>query len=171
MRPVVLFVATSLDNYVARNDGKVDWLFTDRDYGTNDFFKTLDTALIGRKTHDQMVSFGIPAYPKLKNYVFTRQQGRDTYDGKVEYVSEDIPEFVRRLKQQPGKAIWLSGGAQIVEPLLEAKLVDQIMVAIHPRLLGEGLRLFDNTFPEMELRLTKHEVYDNGLVCLYYDVV
>lgn len=170
MRKVVLSVAASLDNYIARADHSVDWLF-DGDYGLSAFFETLDAVLIGRKTHDFMIRHGMPFYPEIKNYVFTRQHGRNTYDDKVEYVEGDVAEIVRAIREQPGKRIWVCGGTAIVDPLLQAGLIDEVSIAVHPRLLGAGVRLFNSRFPETALRLLKHQVYDNGLVTLDYEIV
>jgi dihydrofolate reductase len=143
----------------------------DRDYGMSTFFKTIDTVLMGRKTHDFAVEHGMPVYPGMKNYVLTHQQGRDTFGGAVEYVSDDVAELVRRLRGQRGKGIWIVGGVGIVNDLFRAGLVDEVMLAVHPRLLGAGVRLFSGALPETELRLRKHNVWDNGLVSLEYEVV
>ncbi len=171
MRKVVLSVAASLDNYIARADDSVDWLFEDGDFGLAAFFDTLDAVLIGRKTHDFMVRFGMPFYPKIRNYVFTHQRGRDDYEGNIEYVSGDLAAFVRELRAQPGKRIWVCGGAEIADPLLQAGLIDEVNIALHPRLLGAGVRLFNSRLPETALRLMRHQVYDNGLVTLDYEIV
>jgi dihydrofolate reductase len=172
MRRVKLSVATSLDNYIARTDGAVDWLFDDgEDYGMTEFFACIDAVLLGRHTHDWMIKHGMPFYPGIKNFVFTHQTGRDTYGGKVEYVSGHAAEFVRELKQQEGKAIWLCGGAELADELIRAKLVDEVIVAIHPRLLGRGIRLFGTVLPETELKLLEHKAWPSGLVSLTYEVV
>jgi dihydrofolate reductase len=171
MRRVKLFVATSLDNYIARPDGAVDWLFTDGDYGMSDFFASIDTVLLGRHTHDWMIKHGMPFYRGMKNFVFTHQAGRDTYDGHVEYVPGHAAEFVSDLKQQDGKSIWLCGGAELADELIRAKLVDEVSVAVHPRLLGRGIRLFGTVLPETELKLIEHKAWPNGLVSLTYEVM
>jgi dihydrofolate reductase len=168
MRRLKLFVAVSLDGYLARQDGSVDWLFTDQDYGMRAFFSSVDTVLIGRKTHDFMVAHGMPAYPGIKNCVFTSARNRDNYGGKVEYVGADPAGFVAALKQRPGKDIWLCGGGSLATPLLAARAVDDVLLAIHPRILGEGMPLFASGLPELPLTLASHTVYETGLVALHY---
>jgi len=168
MRRLKLYVAVSLDGYLARNDSSVDWLFMDQDYGMRAVLSGVDTVLIGRKTHDFMVAHGMPAYPGMKNYVFTSASDRDTYAGEVEYVAADPVDFVAGLKQRPGKDIWLSGGGSLATPLLAARAVDDILLAVHPRILGEGIPLFAPGLPELPLTLASHTVYETGLVSLHY---
>lgn len=170
MRPIILHVATSIDCFIAREDGSFDWLFApgEEDYGMREFYNFVDTVLIGRKTHDVMVANGMPAYTGLRNIVFTRDRNRDAGKGAVEYVTESVPSFIRGLKHQPGKAIWLCGGGELARELLQAGLVDEISLAVHPHLLGSGIPLFGNTVPETALTLIGHQVYPSGLVSLSY---
>jgi dihydrofolate reductase len=170
MRKVTLSVASTLDNYIARPDGAFDWIFHDQDYGLKDFFSGMDVALIGRKTHDLMVQMGTPNFAGMKNYVFSRTKtGRG--EGGVEFVSEDPRTLVDKLKAQTGKDIWLAGGGELTLAFLQAQAVDEIVLAVHPILLGEGIPLFAGQFPQTNLRLTKCKEYSTGLLHLTYEVV
>lgn len=170
MRRVKLFIATSLDGFIARADGAVDWLYTDGDFGMREFFASVDTALIGRKTHDQMVAWGHPAYAGMENYVFSRTRRAD--DGvPVRYVSADIEEFVGQLRRKPGKDLWLVGGGDLIAEFRERDLIDDVILSIHPVLLGEGIPLFPGRHEPLNLELTRCAEYERGLVQLWYQRV
>jgi dihydrofolate reductase len=167
VRRIKLFIATSLDGFIARTDGSVDWLFTDTDYGMREFCATVDTALIGRKTHDQMVAWGQPAFEQMTNYVFSRTRRAD--DGvPITYVSGDLVGFVGTLRRQPGKDLWLVGGGDLIAEFRERDLIDDVIVSIHPVLLGEGIPLFPGRHEPLNLELVKCVEYQRGLVQLSY---
>ena len=179
MRKVKYSVASSLDGFIARPDGSVDWLFTDGDYGMSEFFKSIDAALLGRKTYEFAISHG-PKPKKsrnsqkksrfgLKSYLFSRttkpMPGED-----VELVNENAGEFVRRLKSESGKDIWLLGGGELARSLLAEGVVDEIALAVHPVLLGSGIPLFPEIGKQIKLELMESKPHSNGLVRLVYSV-
>src|SRR6476469_422734 len=112
MRAIQLFIATSLDGYIARTSGAVDWLFTDQDYGYTEFFDQVDTVLMGRKTYDQVLSFGEYPYSGKQGYVFSRTQPQQR-DENVEFVGSNGVNFFNTLYQADGQNIWLVGGSEI----------------------------------------------------------
>ncbi|MBD2538157.1 dihydrofolate reductase family protein [Coleofasciculus sp. FACHB-SPT36] len=169
MRKVILFIASSLDGYIARQSGDIDWLFTDQDYGYSEFFASVDTLLMGRKTYEQVLTFGEYPYKGVKSYVFTKNPLFPA-DSNAEVIREDITEFVEKLRQVDGKNIWLVGGSQLTHALMSQNLVDELILSIHPTILGEGIPLFDNGTISQSLNLTKCQTYDSGLVQLSYDV-
>lgn len=170
MRKIVLFIASSLDSYIARPLGEIDWLFTDQDYGYSEFLKSIDTVLLGRKTYEQVLTFGEYPYQDLKSYVFTKntlfQAKKD-----VEVVTEDLKTFIDDLRQVDGKNIWLVGGSQLTYDFMNQNLVDELIVSIHPIILGEGIPLFASQTTPQSLNFTKCQTYSSGLVQLSYDVV
>jgi dihydrofolate reductase len=167
MRRVKLFIATSLDGFIARADGAVDWLYADGDFGMRQFFASVDTTLIGRKTHDQMVAWGHPAYEGMDNYVFSRTRRAD--DGvPVRFVSGDLVEFVGRLRRRPGKDLWLVGGGDLIAEFRERDLIDDIILSIHPVLLGEGIPLFPGRHDPLNLDLVGCTEYERGLLQVSY---
>lgn len=168
MRSVILFIATSLDSYIARKNGEVDWLFTDQDYGYTDFFESIETLLLGRRTYEQLLTFGEYPYGEKEAYVFSRSP-RDR-DAHVSFVAQPPSQFVQELKAQSGGDIWLVGGAELVHELLAASLIDRLILAIHPVILGEGLPLFLEPLPETQLTLTQQQVFETGLVQLTYEI-
>ncbi len=171
MRRIKYFVANSLDGFISRRDGSVEWLFMDQDYGMTEFFGSVDVAVMGRKTHDKMLELSPqqPFYPGMKNYVFTRTKPHGIRDG-VEFVSTDVESWAERLRGKAGKDIWLVGGGDLVRHFLEKRLVNEVGLAIHPRLLGDGIPLFPPPFPETELELLRFKQYPTGLEQLYYSV-
>ena len=167
MRAVKLFIACSLDGFIARKDNCVDWLFHDTDYGMSAFYKTVDTVLIGRKTYDLMVRLGLPYYKGKTNYVFSRTRTGVEGEG-IHYVSSDIGEFVESLRQRKGKDIWLVGGSVLIDSFLKRHLIDEIILAVHPVILGKGIPLFRGGVAQTDLTLQKCVEYESGLVQLWY---
>ena len=174
MRKIILFIAMSLDGYIADQNGKVDWLSgqsTDIDtpntYTT--FVKQVDTVILGRNTYEQIVSELSPTkwpYPTLTSYVITHHPLPSS--SSIRFTSEHPCGLVNTLKQEPGKAIWICGGAQIIQPLMAADLIDIYDISIIPTLLGNGIRLFGNPQRECKLQLTKIS-HGNGIIHLVYE--
>jgi dihydrofolate reductase len=171
MRQVKYFVANSLDGFISRPDGSVDWLFTDQDYGMAEFFASVDVAVMGRKTYDKMLELAPaqPFFPGMDNYVFSRIQPSGKRNA-VSFISSPVESWVEGVRETPGKDIWLVGGGELVRDFLQQRLVNQIALTIHPRLLGQGVPLFPPPYPETELELVRCKQYANGLVQVFYSV-
>ena len=164
--------ANSLDNFIARRDHSVDWLMWSDQVAalTAEFWKTIDTVLMGRKTYEAAVRAGqTGGYSGVKTFVFSRTLQTVPSD-TVTLVSDDVAAFVRRLKAEDGKGICLMGGGELAQPLFEAGLVDQVGVNIHPILLGDGIPLFRPMQRQLHLELKEHRVLKNGCVYLLYAV-
>jgi dihydrofolate reductase len=164
---VVLYVATSLDGFIADRDGGVDWLFHDGDYGYSDFLAGIEALIMGRKTYEQVLSFGEWPYGDKAAYVYTRSapQGEHPH---VEFVSADVTAFVADLRARCSQDIWLVGGAELTAAFRAQGLIDRYVLSVHPVLLGEGISLFEGRQPRAELRLEGSKSYDSGLVQLVY---
>ena len=166
MRPLSCFIATSLDGYIAGPDGEIDWLFTDQDYGYRPFIACVDTVVMGRKTYDICLTFGDYPYPDMPNYVWSRtRHGRDNH---ATFVSGDIAELLRGLKRQAGKTIWLVGGSALVGEAVTHDLLDEVIVSVHPLLLGDGVPLFPRGLPKTQFQLITADTFNTGLVQLTY---
>ncbi|MBA7546179.1 IS1595 family transposase ISCac2 [subsurface metagenome] len=171
MRKIVLFIATSIDGFIAGKDGDTDWLFTDGDFGYKEFYDSIDTTLMGYNTYFFIKQFEQFPYPDKKNYVFSRRH-REPDGSPVEIVFSDVVEFARNLREQEGKNIWLVGGSQINSILLNAGLIDQMIISMHPIALGQGIKLFSaESLEKLQLKLINHKVFERGLVQLTYDNV
>jgi dihydrofolate reductase len=170
MRRVILFIAASLDGYIARPSGEIDWLFTDQDYGYTEFLASVDTVLIGRKTYEQVLTFGEFPYQEKQSYVFSRDPGFDA-SPHAETIRTDIKAFVDTLRRSDGKDTWLVGGAALIHPFLEHELLDELILSVHPILLGSGIPLFSETALTTPLQCLASQCYDSGLVQMKYRVL
>ncbi|HKA08574.1 MAG TPA: dihydrofolate reductase family protein [Gemmataceae bacterium] len=171
MRKVTFGGANSLDNFIARPDHSVDWLMWGKEAAayTADFWKSIDTVLMGRKTYEVAVASGQGrGYPGVKNFVFSRTL-REVPDG-VTIVREDAVGFVRKLKNQGGRDICLMGGGELARPMFEAGLIDEIGFNIHPVLLGSGIPLFHPMERQIDLELKECRRFQNGTVLVTYRV-
>jgi len=169
MRKVVLGLGISLDGYIARPDGSVDFLFMPKDYSMASFFATIDTAIMGRKTLDVALKMGGGSFQgsTMANYVFSRSKPPGQREG-LTFVNESPTTFVQNLRKRPGKNIWLMGGGELVRDFLTADLVDELYIGIVPVLLGEGIPLFPSGFPQRNFSLIENKTYSKGLIALKY---
>ena len=167
MRKVVLSAAVSLDGYIARSNGSVDWLAMEpeRDFGA--FASTVDVAIMGRKTHDVALTMGGIPQDSLTYYVFSRSKPPGKI-GLAEYVNTPPKAFVANLRERSGKNIWLMGGGELAREFLKADLVDLVELTMVPILLGEGIPLFPGGFGQRNFSLTRHQAYKSGLVSVTY---
>jgi dihydrofolate reductase len=170
MRRIVLGLGISLDGYIARPDGSVDFLFMPKDYSMGPFLKTVDTALMGRKTLEAGLRLGktdTVATPGLSYYVFSRSLPPGERNGAI--VVRDSPNaFVQSLRKRKGKHIWLMGGGELVRDFLKEDLVDELYLGIVPVLLGEGIPLFPSGFPQREFSLLENKSFSKGMIALNY---
>ncbi|MDQ0253537.1 dihydrofolate reductase [Evansella vedderi] len=172
MRNLVLFIATSLDGYIATKDESLDWLFKvegEGDNGYAKFYETVDTVLIGKKTYDWIMKHETGEFP-YKNkecYVFTRSPIEDNEN--VRFINDDITSFTNELKNQEGKNIWIVGGGELLQSFIKEKLVDEIILTIAPTVIGNGIPLFKEGDYQLDLTLKGTKNY-NQFIELHYGV-
>ena len=170
MRKIRLFIASSLDGYIARTSGEIDWLFTDGDYGYTEFYDQIDTVLMGRKTYQQVLTFGEYPYPEKKGFVFSKS-GQGTKTNHVEFISGDCQNFIESLRQSPGQHIWIVGGGQLIHEFLRQGWIDELILSIHPIILGSGIPLIiSDPNLEISLELTQVKTYPSGLLQVSYNL-
>jgi len=173
MRRVIFHLANSLDNYIARKDGAFDWILSSEETASamTEFWKTIDAVVIGRKTYEPVLKSGtpFPTFPGIKNYVLSRTL-KESPDKNIEVIMEDAVEFIRKLKTEEGKDIFVMGGGMLARPLFEANLIDEVGVNIHPVLLGSGIPLFHEMSHQIDLELIKCKTFKNGCVSVTYRV-
>lgn len=162
MRKIILFIATSLDGFIAGKNDEMDWLFHDQDYGYKAFYNSVDTVIMGRKTYDIALKLEKEPFKDKKIIVFSR-------NNKVEYIQSPV-DFIKELKKQKGKDIWLVGGSEIVSILLNNNLINEMRIFIHPIIIGKGKELFKDIKNEIKLELIETKHYDSGLVEVNYVV-
>ncbi len=175
-KKVILYIAVSVDGYIARENGAVDWLpepepEQSEDFGYNEFIQTIDTVLMGHTTYKQVLSFGGEyPYTGKRNYVFTHDKSLEQ-DEHVEYVHSNAVAFVNALKVTGFKNIWLVGGAQLFNFLFAHGVVDELILFVMPIALGKGIPLWQGPSPEQALELTKMVAHPGGVVELRYHVL
>ena len=171
-RKVIVHIAASADGYIARPDGDLDWL-TSRPapagfYGLNAFEKSIDTKLLGRKTYEESLRLGAKFGGKDRTIVFSRQARPAGAPAGVEFVNGDIGAFVQRLREQPGKDIWLMGGGDLIASFLDARAIDEFVISVVPVFLGDGIPLIARRHRQVPLELQSTERFADGLVQLHY---
>lgn len=173
MRKVKFSIANSLDNYIARKDGAIDWILGGDEAASamTEFWKNIDAVVIGRKTYEPLLKSDspFPTFPGVKNYVLSRTL-KESSDKNIEIIREDVVEFIRKLKTQEGKDIFVMGGGLLAQPLFEANLIDEIGVNIHPMLLGSGIPLFHEIGHQIDLEFIECKSFKNGCVSISYRV-
>jgi dihydrofolate reductase len=132
-----------------------------------DFWETIDTVVMGRRTYEVGARMGSVAYPGIKTYVFSRTIKEPNQKG-LTFVSEDAADFVRRLRGEQGKDICVMGGGVLAKSLFEAGLIDEVGLNIHPVLLGSGIPLFYEMPRQIDLELLKCQQLANGCVVVTY---
>jgi dihydrofolate reductase len=170
MRKLILGLAVSLDGFIEGPNGEYDWCFTDQDYGLKEFFQRIDSIFVGRKTYEMSLGMdgGVDGFPKFKEYVFSNTLN-NVKEGAI-LIKGNIKEEVEKIKNQPGKDIWLFGGADLTTNLMNLGMVDELGLAVHPILLGDGKPLFKNIKERIYLKLADTKTYSTGLVYLTYIV-
>ena len=173
MRKLSLFIATSLDGYIAKPNDDLSFLKLvekeGEDYGYAEFTANIDTIILGRRTYDWVLrEIGSSHYDNGERnvYVITRTERQSV--GKTKFYTGNLTELVQQLKSEYGKNIYCDGGAEIVNELLKRDLIDEIIVSIVPVLVGDGIRLFKDGRPEQQFELVNTKTFDTGLIQLHY---
>ena len=173
-RNVIVHIATSADGYIARPDGNLEWL-TSRPappgfYGMNAFMRSIDTTVLGRKTYEASLRMGAKFDSKIRTIVFSRHAPPADVPSGVEFVSEAIAPFVSRLREHPGKNIWLMGGGDLIASFLDEQAIDEFVVSVVPVFIGDGIPLIARRHRHVPLELLFVERFDDGLVQSRYRV-
>jgi dihydrofolate reductase len=172
MRKVTYGGAVSLDGFLAATDGAIDWLHFSKDVqqAMADYWKDVDTILMGRKTYEFAAAQGSRYGDDMRTCVFSRTL-KSIADPGIELVAGDAVEFVRDLKQQPGGEICLMSGGELAQSLIAAGLVDRIGLNIHPILLGSGIPTFRDPGKRVNLKLTECRPIDGGCILANFEVM
>jgi dihydrofolate reductase len=168
-----LYMAISLDGFIASRDGSVAWLepYDPYQVGFGEFLSTVGSIVMGRKSYEQMLGFGPWPYKGKRTVVMTRIALRPgTPD--TETSAEPVAALADRLAQETTSGdIWVFGGGEVARAFLAARRLDTLELCVVPVLVGDGIALFGPPTPTSDLRLTMSRAYSNGLVRLDYDVL
>ncbi|TQK63944.1 dihydrofolate reductase [Brevibacillus sp. AG162] len=177
-RKIILDLAVTLDGFIEGKNGEVDWCIMDSEMGFVQFLHQIDTILYGRKSYDLWGQF-TPEIDhsdmekeiwelvhRKQKYVFSKTQ-KGT-DHKAIFVNDHILEVVNQLKNEPGKDIWLYGGASLITTFINLGLVDEFRLSVHPVILGEGKPLFMDIKQRLNVKLVNTRTFSSGVVQLIY---
>ena len=168
MRKIILNLAISIDGFIEDGIGQFDWCFTDQDYTEGQFDK-FDTVLMGRKSYDVMVERNELPIRNMKTYVFSNTLKEAKYGSIIR--ESELVEKVLKLKNEEGNDIWFFGGAKLLTSFLEKNLIDELQLAVHPIMLGEGTSLFEGKIKKrINCELSSVKSYSTGLVMLKYKI-
>jgi dihydrofolate reductase len=173
-RKVIVHIGTSADGYIARPDGDLEWL-TSRPkpkgfYGIAAFMQAIDTLILGRRTYEAGLRMGAKFDSGNRSIVFSRREPPADAPPGVEFVNEPIAQFVRRLRYQPGKGIWLMGGGDIIASFLDQRAIDEFVITMAPVFIGDGIPLIARRHRHVPLDLLSTQCFDDGVVQLHYRV-
>lgn len=169
-RNVISYIAMSLDGYIAKPDEDISFLSRvekeGEDYGYSEFLTTVDTIILGRRTYDKIKDIGF-GYPKDKE-VYIISHNVSFEDKALKYYSGPLKSLITKLRNEQGKNIFCDGGSDVLTQLLSDNLIDEFIISIIPVILGDGIRLFRDGRPELDLQLVSTREFDTGLVQLHY---
>ncbi|EON75271.1 Dihydrofolate reductase [Lunatimonas lonarensis] len=173
MRKLCLFIACSLDGYIAGPGENLDFLKIvekeGEDYGYQAFTSLVDTIIIGRKTYDWVLrEIGTEHYDNGEREVYVITRSERAPVGRTRFYSGELETLVSRLKSEKGKNIYCDGGAEVIHELLKSDLIDEMIISIVPILLGDGIKLFKDGRTPQRLQLIKTDTFDTGLVQVHY---
>lgn len=169
---VVLYIAMSLDGYIAQPDGSVEWLYDVKgdggDNGYAAFYNTIGTLIMGRLTYEIVLQLSEEFLYKGKPcYITTRNPSQYENAPDLFFTDEPMSELVPRLKETSKGDIWLAGGGQMVQVFLQEGLLDEAVIAVIPKVLGEGIPLFPEGTVPSSFELSRVEQLGD-IALLYY---
>lgn len=175
MRKIVIYIAMSLDGYIAEKNGSVNWLGGDGSDVHNpgsypEFVETVDTVILGFNTYNQIITELSPdvwPYHGKKTYVLTHRECKECPE--ITFANKSVVDLLTELKKETKKDIWICGGASIVNQVLQAQMADEITISVMPILLGEGIKLFEEKELSQKLKLVSTRSY-NGIVDVTYQM-
>lgn len=183
MAEIKLFIATSIDGFIARENGSLDWLpgsdpnaskseaidpeLGDGGYGK--FIADIDTVIMGRKTYEEILGFGVEwPYADYKSYIVTSDKNYQTKTDNTVVLNEINKQSIVNVKSESKKGVWVVGGGQLITHFINHDAVDEMNLSIISTILGKGIRLFPNDPKETKFVLTKSETFGDGMVNLSY---
>ena len=166
----IIYIATSLDGFIATLDGAIDWLMEipnpdNSDFGFKDFMDSIDAIVMGRNTYEKVLSFDCEWPYSKKVFVLTNTLNSidNSLFGKVEIINGSIPEIVNKLNKAGFQRLYIDGGMTI-QSFLKEDLIDEMIITKVPVVLGDGIPLFKNNDHEGKFQLVLTEKFENGMV-------
>ncbi len=183
MRKIILNLAASFDGFIEGPNGEIDWIVFDKEGGSelSDFLNEIDTVLYGRVSYEMWGNYPVTdnssdfekyfygALNKMHKYVFSTT--KDRFEGNPIVMRSDIEDSIKTLRQQPGKNIWLYGGAELISTFMNLNMVDEFRIAIMPVILGKGKPLFKEINNRTNLKLTWVKTSKSGVMQVCYESI
>jgi dihydrofolate reductase len=178
MRKIILDLAVTLDGFIERPNGEIDWCIMDDDMDFNGFLSTIDTIFYGRVSYDTWGNFqpdtnSTTTEQRLWEAVHLKKKvvfsGQNRQDARATFISSDLADKVTEIKKQHGKDIWLYGGAKLIKTFIDLGLIDIYRLSVHPVALGSGKPLFEDLKEGIELNLIKASTFKSGVVQLIFE--
>lgn len=172
MKKIILYIATSIDGYIAGIDGDLDWLMkypinSETNYGYNEFYQSIDTVIMGGKTYRDILNMDVIwPYKNKTTYVITHNPMEAKEN--IHFITENVIENINSLRNKTEKDLWLVGGGKLTAILLDHDLVDEMILTIIPVILGDGIRLFPDKLKESTWHLINSTNYNNGVLQVVY---
>lgn len=170
MRKIILYIAQTLDGYIARKDGSIDFLDkygqNQEDYGYHRFMDRIDTMIMGMKTYQQVSSFegGYPHHD-VKSYILTHQELAPV-DNII--FTRDVLSLYKTITSNKGKDVFLVGGAKVIQSFMNLDLIDEMIISILPETIGEGIPLFIDHLNKNKYKLISTKSFTDGIVQITY---
>jgi dihydrofolate reductase len=174
MAKIKLFIASTIDGFIAREDGSLDWLNDlpnpdQLDYGYVDFLESIDVLIMGRKTYEEILNFGIEwPYADKKSFVLSADPNYLTKTPNTILTNRISEDFIKTLRSNSKRNVWIIGGGQLIQEFLEYDAVDKMTLSIIPVILGKGIKLFRENVKERRFELIRSESFTTGVVNLTY---
>ena len=172
---VLLYIATSLDGFIARKDDDISWLdfyqVENEDYGYSTFIKTVGTAIMGARTYTQSLEHPERLLKGLQTYVLSKWLFPMSSNVNVEFYSGTVQALIEKIKNESNKNIFIVGGGHVVSNFLNAGLIDELIIFVVPILLKEGISLYSELDKEIKLKLLEAIPYKSGIVQLHYALI
>lgn len=174
MKKIKVFIAVSLDGYIARPDGGMDWLAglnapALKEFKDKVFYDSIDTILMGNGTYQEITSFDVDwPYKDKTAYVLSRRKDNLPPKTNISYLTENVLEYIRQIKRQDGKDIWLLGGGQTIKLLLNHDLVDELHLCYIPVMFGDGIPLFPSGMKTSRWELRGSKTFESGVLKVDY---
>lgn len=174
MRKIKLYIATSIDGYIARSDGDLDWLTgfpnpEKTDYGYQTLFESIDIVIMGGRTYRDILSMDVVWPYQAKNtYVITHHSLSE--EKNIQFITHDIVETITQIRNENGQDIWLVGGGEIASMLLNHELIDEMIITTVPIILGNGIPLFSKITKESQWEISIYHKYKNGVTQSHYKI-
>jgi dihydrofolate reductase len=174
MKKIILYIAASIDGYIADTHGTVEWLedfpiTEEMNYGYKEFVASVDTVLMGGRSYREVLNMeAIGHYKNQQIYVVTHGWTEKMTDN-VNFITDNIIDHIRELRNDNGKNIWLFGGGELTAMLLAADLVDEMQISYIPVILGKGIPLFPEQSQKSKWKLAENTAYNSGILMVKYE--